>query len=59
VKGPPVINYTKEKKKNSNRVKTYNSESYFKGQSHFLQLKSICIETSKNSLEFSFKKDAN
>ncbi len=39
VKGPPVINYMKEKKTNSNKVKTYFSESFFKGQSHFLQLK--------------------
>ncbi len=39
VKGPPVINYMKEKKANSNRVKTYYSESFLKGQLHFLQLK--------------------
>ncbi len=41
VKRPPVIIYMKEKKANSNRVKTYYSESYLKGQSHFFQLKKI------------------
>jgi hypothetical protein len=39
IKGQPIINCTKEKKANSIRVKTYYSESFLRGHSHFFQLK--------------------
>ncbi len=59
-------NYMKEKRANSNRVKTYYPESFLEGQSHFLQLKEYLPKTAKdkkactkNTLKFSFRKVAN
>jgi hypothetical protein len=51
IKGQPVINCTKEKKANSNRVKTYYSESFLRGQSHFFQLKEHLHKNVKGNKE--------